>query len=115
ISAELIILFPLLRITQHFVGFVDLLKFLLRHLFILGYIWMVFPRQLTKRGANLIFARGFTHPEGLVIISELNWHPLKLLRTRDEVQMAQLSPTGNATRTHPCGRNYQDARYRPIS
>ncbi len=29
--------------------------------------------------------------------------------------MAQLSPTGNATRTHPCGRNYQDARHRPIS
>src|SRR5437762_6476932 len=72
--AKLVIFLPLLRVAQHFVGFVDLFKLFFGRFFILGYVRMIFARQFAKRGPNLAVGRCFRDPERLVIISELHCH-----------------------------------------
>src|SRR5207244_7055375 len=79
IGPELIVLLPLFRVAQYLVGFVDLLKFLFRRLFVLGDIGMMFPRQLAKCGANFILGGRFRDTECFVIVSKLNWHRLSNL------------------------------------
>jgi len=74
IRAELIVFLPLFLIAQNLVRFVDLLKFFLGGLFVLGYVRVILTRQLSKSAANLVRARRFRHPECLVIISKLDWH-----------------------------------------
>src|SRR5262249_34455773 len=88
--AELVIFLALFRITQHFVSFVDLLKFFFRFLLILCDVRMIFPRQLAECATDFILGCRLRHSESLVIISELNGHPLESLRTSNEVQMGVL-------------------------
>src|SRR5580658_6025021 len=45
VLAQLVILFPLFGIAEHFVSFVDLLEFGLSLLFVLGHVGMIFPGQ----------------------------------------------------------------------
>jgi len=82
IGAELIVFFPLFRIAQNLVRFVDLLKLFFGGLFVLGHVWVILARQLAKRTANLFIARRFRDPECLVIISELYGHSLSSLCLR---------------------------------
>src|ERR1041385_311264 len=72
--AKLVIFLPLLRVAQHFVGFVDLFKLFFGRFFILGHVRMILARQFAKRGPNLTVGRCFRDPERLVIISELHCH-----------------------------------------
>src|SRR5207302_633941 len=74
IRAELIVLLTLVRIAQHLVRFVDLLKLFLGGLFILRHIGMIFSRQFAKGGSNFILARRLRNAQGLIVISKLHRH-----------------------------------------
>src|SRR5256714_6737045 len=74
ICAQLVVFLPLFRITENFVGFVDLLELLFRRRLVLVDVGMIFARQLPERFANLIVARRFRNAQGVVIISKLNRH-----------------------------------------
>src|SRR4029453_11225430 len=74
IGAELIVFLSLFRIAENLVRLVDLLKFFLGGLFVLGHVRVILARELAKSAANLILARRFRHPECLVIISKLDGH-----------------------------------------
>src|SRR6185295_15907176 len=51
LRTELIVLLPLLRIAQHFVGFVDLFELFLRRFLVLGHVRMVLAGELAERRA----------------------------------------------------------------
>jgi len=79
IGAELIVFLALFRIAQHFVGFVDFLKFFFGGFFILGDIGMIFPCQLAERAANLVVRGRLGNTKCLVVISKLYRHLLSSL------------------------------------
>ena len=74
IRAELVVFLSFLRISENFVGFVELLEFFFRRRLVLVDVGMVFARELAERFANLVVARRFRNAKSLVIISELNCH-----------------------------------------
>jgi len=63
-----------LRIAQDLIGLVDFLKLFFRRLFVLGDIWVVFPRERAKRFLDFFVRRLRRHAEDLVIIFEFNGH-----------------------------------------
>src|SRR5438876_1216593 len=79
IGAELNIFFPFLGIAQHFISFVDFLKFFFGRLFVLGDIGMIFPSQLAKSATDFVLGGRFRNTECLVIISKLYRHLLSSL------------------------------------
>jgi len=64
-------LFP---VAQHFVSLVDLLKFFLGRLLVLGHIGMVLARQLSKRALDFVVRGCLGQTKRFVIISELHRH-----------------------------------------
>src|ERR1700745_203640 len=66
IRPELVVFLPLLWVAQYLVGFINLLKFFFRRLFILGDIGMIFPRQLAKRATDFVLGGRFRDTERFV-------------------------------------------------
>jgi hypothetical protein len=64
----------LLRIAQHFVGFLQLFELVLGVLF-LAHIRMVFARQFAVRELHLIRVGAAGHTENLVVILVLHANP----------------------------------------
>ena len=79
ILAESVVEFPLVGVGQHFVGFVDLLEALLRVLVARIEVWVMLPRQLAIRRANLFLGRRPRDAEHLVIVLHLNAGHTRLL------------------------------------
>src|SRR5438046_5431586 len=57
IRAEFVILLPLFRVAEDFVGLVDFLELLFGGLFVFGDVGMVLPREFAEGLANLLVAR----------------------------------------------------------
>lgn len=74
VRAELVILTPLLRVAQDFIGLIDFLELFFRHFFVLGRIGVELSRELAKGGFHFLSSRGFRDAKGLVIITELRGH-----------------------------------------
>ena len=74
IRSIIIVALPFFGVAEDFVGFVDLLEFLLRLLFVLGGIRVVLASQFAECGLNLGSASRFGNTEGLVVIAELCGH-----------------------------------------
>ena len=72
VFSVLIVLFPLLRITQHLIGLVDLLEFFVRFLVVRVEVRMVLPRQFPVCGPDLILGRGLAHPQYFIIIYKIH-------------------------------------------
>src|SRR5882724_1146360 len=75
VFAVLIVLLPFVRVAQYFVGFVDLLKFLIG--FFIGgvQVGMKFPGQLTVCIFNLLRLGVLIHSQYLIIIDEVHVLP----------------------------------------
>src|SRR6202030_185537 len=74
ISTELVVFFPLLRIAQDFVGFIQLLEFFFRGRLVFVDVGMVLARQLAKRLLDIVVTGGLGNAQRLVVISKLNSH-----------------------------------------
>ena len=70
---EAIVVRALLRIREHFVGFVDFLEVIFRGGFIFRDVGMIFARELTVALLDISFGRRPRHAEDFMIIS---WHRL---------------------------------------
>lgn len=74
VGPELIVFGPLLRVTEHLVGFVDLLEFLLRRLLVLGGIGVKLAGELAESALDLVLGGGLGDPQCLVVVAKLNRH-----------------------------------------
>src|SRR3982750_690183 len=63
---------------------------------------MVLPRQLPKRGADLILGCSLGDAEGLIVISELDCHCEKFGRSACQVKMTRKSLSVNARPSSGC-------------
>ena len=74
IRAELVILPPLVRIAENFVGFVDFLELVFRPRLIFGDIGVILARQGPESILDFRFARIRSYAENVVVVLECKRH-----------------------------------------
>ena len=72
IRAEMVVFPPFFRIAEHFVGFVDLLEFLLGGLFVLGDIRVVLAGEFAERLFDVVLAGIARDTEHGVVVFEFH-------------------------------------------
>src|SRR5687767_4961361 len=74
ILTEVVVLFTLGRVTQNFIGLVDLFKFFFGDCFILRYVGVIFAGQFSKGFANIVIRGGARDTKNLVVVFKLDSH-----------------------------------------
>ena len=74
IGSQRVVLASVSRITEDLIGLVDLLELLLRDLFVLGDIRVVFAGQFSERFFQFLGRRGAGNPQNGVVVFEFNGH-----------------------------------------
>lgn len=74
VGPEFIVFRPLLRVSEHLVGFVDLLELLFRRLLVLGGIGVKLASKLAESTLDLVLSGGLGDPQCLVVVAKLNRH-----------------------------------------